>query len=157
MGTRSLTVVEDDKGKEIVVMYCQMDGYVHGGHGEALIRFLMNRRVINGYNSDDRKQERQPFNGMGCLAAALIAHFKEGIGDTYLYPAGTRDCGEEFIYTIRAAESTREEKPGTWPGKEYLPILLKIESLGEGKVLFDGPVDDFMLNSVEEVIGEGQS
>ncbi|HRI04902.1 MAG TPA: hypothetical protein PLL77_14280 [Pyrinomonadaceae bacterium] len=39
---------------------------------------------------------------MDCLAAQLIAHFKTEPGGFYLYPAGRRDCGEEYVYTVYA-------------------------------------------------------
>ena len=39
-------------------------------------------------------------NGMGCLAAQIVEHFKNGPAYFYLYPSDTRDYGEEYIYTI---------------------------------------------------------
>jgi len=100
MGTRSLTVItyhdtEEDKFKDIVVMYRQMDGYPEG-LGSELKSFLEGFKIVNGFNTESGKAA----NGMECLAAQLIAHFKDGIGSVYLHPAGTRDCGAEWIYTI---------------------------------------------------------
>lgn len=98
MGTRALTVIEDADGQEIAVLYRQHDGYPEG-HGKELTAFLAGRRVVNGIGGGDR--DGQASNGMECLAASLVAHFKEEIGGFYLYPAGTRDCGEEYIYTVK--------------------------------------------------------
>jgi hypothetical protein len=97
MGTRSLTVLQEESGKEIAVLYRQYDGYL-GGHGKELVDFLRDFNVVNGFTSKDK--ERKVANGPGCLAGQIVSHFKRGVGDFYLYPAGTRDCGEEYVYYI---------------------------------------------------------
>ena len=51
MGTRSLTVFNDEDGKEIAVMYRQFDGYP-SGHGTELAEFLAGKKMVNGFNSD---------------------------------------------------------------------------------------------------------
>ncbi len=96
MGTRSLTVILDSNDREICVLYRQFDGYPTG-HGAELQHFLCGFSIVNGLGSE---RERKVANGMDCLAAQLIAHFKTEAGGFYLYPAGTRDCGEEYIYTL---------------------------------------------------------
>jgi hypothetical protein len=96
MGTRSLTIVEDDRCAEICVLYRQYDGYPTG-HGAELKSFLEGIQVVNGLGLGN---EKRVANGMDCLAAQLVAHFKKEPGGFYLYPAGTRDCGEEYIYTV---------------------------------------------------------
>lgn len=112
MGTRALTIFRDIDDKEIVVMYRQFDGYP-SVHGHELAEFLMHngkpRRIVNGYTSDDERS--RAFNGMACLAAQCVGHFKYGmndasqrrgaIGSFYLHAAGVRDCGEEYVYTLR--------------------------------------------------------
>ena len=98
MGTRSLTVFNDEYGKEIAVMYRQFDGYP-SGHGTELAEFLTGKKMVNGFNSDTGAA----FNGSHCLAASVVAEFKDGIGSFYLHAAGTRDVGEEYIYTIDTA------------------------------------------------------
>lgn len=98
MGTRSLTVFYDDDGTtELVVMYRQFDGDPDG-HGAELAAFLEGKSIVNGMGAD-----RNVFNGMGCLAASVVAHFKggHGAGGFYLYPAGSRDHGEEWVYHVR--------------------------------------------------------
>lgn len=97
MGTRCLTVFKDDDNIEIAVLYGQYDGY-YDGHGLDLIEFLEDRKICNGISGKD--EENKSFNGMECLTASVIAHFKKKIGDYYLYPANTRDAGEEYIYTV---------------------------------------------------------
>jgi len=95
MSTRSLTVVLDEEGNDVMVLYRHWDGYPDA-HGQELKKFLFGRKIVNGIGANDKNN----FNGMECLAASLVAHFKKGIGDFYLYPADTRDMGEEYIYYI---------------------------------------------------------
>ena len=99
MGTRSLTVLEMEDGTEIAVMYRQYDGYPEG-HGQELKEFLAGFEIVNGFGCGDDQPIKQA-NGMDCLAAQIIAHFKTDIGNIYLMPAGTRDAGEEYIYTVK--------------------------------------------------------
>lgn len=128
MGTRSLTVIVDEMwpgkkpAKELAVMYRQFDGYL-SGHGKDLKEFLDGFVIVNGMSQKHPKLA----NGGSCLAAQVIAHFKTEPGEIYLYEAGARDCGEEFIYTITASPDQ--------------PLRLAIDSYG--KRIFDGTVADF--------------
>ena len=98
MGTRSLTIFNDSwNDEEIAVFYRQFDGYP-AGHGTELLNFLRDMHIVNGMNSENMKLKIS--NGMDCLAAQIVAHFKEGPGDFYLHKSGTRDVGEEYIYTL---------------------------------------------------------
>lgn len=96
MGTRSLTVIHSEDDGEIVVMYRQFDGYP-AGHGQELADFLKPITLVNGIPLGDT---RKLANGMGCLAGQIVAHFKTGTGGFYLHSAGTRNCGEEFVYHV---------------------------------------------------------
>jgi hypothetical protein len=105
MGTRSLVVFENEWGEEIVVVYRQYDGYP-SGRGRELSAFLENRVCVNGFNDVSFKQS----NGIEDLAAQWIAHEKADngsgehlVGSVYLYPAGTRNLDEEYIYTVKRA------------------------------------------------------
>jgi len=100
-------------------MYRQMDGYPEG-HGKELAEMLSGMKMVNGLSID---QPAKLANGMPCLAAQIVAHFKEGPGGIYLYPAGTRDCGEEYIYTVTGSPSEEPE----------------IEIQDRHKVLYKGP------------------
>lgn len=98
MGTRCLTVLQDNDGVEIAVLYRQFDGYPEG-HGQELAEYLAGHAIVNGITSDDNNDNA--FNGMADLAARLIAHFSgNGIGGFYLHSAGTRDCGENYTYIV---------------------------------------------------------
>ena len=106
MGTRSLTYVYDEQGERIINLYRQYDGYPTG-HGQELAKFLNSGRMVNGL--DGLGKERQ-FNGAGCLAAQLVAHFKKESGGFYLYPTETEDCGQDFEYHIMYDDGTLKIK-----------------------------------------------
>jgi len=95
MGTRSLTFVYEDT-KPILNMYRQFDGYV-SGHGQELAEFLLSGKMVNGIPVG---KDELFFNGMGCLAAQLIANFKKGSGGFYIYPVDCGDCWQEYEYHV---------------------------------------------------------
>jgi hypothetical protein len=118
MGTRSLTFVYDDNRK-VLCMYRQFDGYP-SGHGRELATFLNDFvDVVNGIRIGDT---RKIANGMGCLAAQLVANFKAGVGGFYLYPTSTKDAGQEYEYHVYAEKVVVKETydnnktifTGTW-------------------------------------------
>lgn len=94
MGTRSVTTIFDEKNKPLVSFYRQFDGY-YEGHGEELQEFLKEITIVNGFGASTPKKSA---NGMQCLAAQLIAHFKRGIGNIYIVPIGSV---EEYNYEVR--------------------------------------------------------
>ena len=100
MGTRSLTFVYDEKDV-IINMYRQHDGYPTG-HGAELAEFLSQFRMTNGiHRVQHHKTGDKIANGMGCLAAQLVSHFKgSDAGQFYLYPANATDCGQDYEYHI---------------------------------------------------------
>lgn len=120
MGTRSLTYVYDgkraDMGKPMVCMYRQFDGYP-GGHGQELADFMNNGRLVNGLSGMGKELQ---FNGMGCFAAQMVAHFKKDSGGIYLYaPELNQDCWQEYEYHVWE-DMVRIDNPddiifeGTW-------------------------------------------
>jgi hypothetical protein len=91
------TARPNGKADEIAVLYRQYDGYPEG-HGAELVEFLKDMVIVNGISM---AENRRIANGGGCLAAQIVTHFKKEVGGFYLYPAGTRDAGEEYIYYVR--------------------------------------------------------
>ena len=125
MGTRSLTVFNNEMdNSEIVVLYRQYDGYPTG-HGRDLFSFLNNMEIVNGISPNEK---RKIANGMGCLSAQIVAYLKEAPGDFYLHSAGTRDIGEEFIYTLYYTEELRIKVQDTY---------------NNGNDLFDGNLNQY--------------
>lgn len=144
MGTRSLTEVYDEpwgrrKPRRLVTIYRQMDGYPDG-IGREIADFLSDRTIVNGFGTNTPQKAN---NGMGCLAAQLVAHLKgDEIGSVYLYPPGSRDVGEEYIYTITI---NTDKKAGVLrpAGK----LNLRCVSVGWKErpdvVVYDGPPEGF--------------
>lgn len=110
MGTRSLTYVVDDKNDAILCMYRQFDGYP-SGHGMELSKFLEGITLIKGIGAGQDEMGKFA-NGAGCLAAQIVAHFKEEVGQFYLrstkeYPnirEAASKCWAEYVYVIRVNE-----------------------------------------------------
>lgn len=101
MGTRCLTFVYEKYGndqKPICNMYRQFDGYPTG-HGAELAEFLNSGRLVNGLSATKTVKEIV-FNGMGCLASSMVAHFKDEPGGFYLHPTDITDCGQDYEYHI---------------------------------------------------------
>lgn len=126
MGTRCLTVFHsEDEEKEIAVLYRQFDGYL-SGHGEELAQFLSGSKMVNGLSGNSHV-----FNGMGCLAAFVIAHFKDRAGGFYLHPAGTRGCGSDYTYHIYGKErfepEIEEESIGRHPASVFMKKIKEVE------------------------------
>jgi hypothetical protein len=118
MGTRSLTFVYDGPRSKIINLYRQYDGYP-SGHGAELAAFLSPFKVGNGIGRETTNYA----NGMGCLAAQLVAHFKDGAGQFYLHPVTAKDCGQDYEYHVY------EDKVVV---KQY-----------DGRVIFKGTWDKF--------------
>jgi hypothetical protein len=128
MGTRSLTYVyenyKDDAGntvqEPIICLYRQYDGYPTG-HGAEIAEYLDGMYVVNGLGQDQKDQKVA--NGMGCLAAQLVAHFKNEAGQFYLHvPKLNRDDWQEYEYHIQNDKVIvygydKEVFSGTW--QEY--------------------------------------
>ena len=130
MGTRSLTFVYNEDGRTIISMYRQYDGYP-SGHGKKLAEFLEPITMVNGIGMT----EAVIANGPGCLAAQLVAHFKDGPGDIYLEPTTAVDCGQDYEYHIA-------------PHGEGAGLTItchSIESLRpfRRKKIFDGSIEEF--------------
>lgn len=136
MGTRSLTKFQQEDGKEIVVMYRQYDGYPEG-HGRELAEFLSPMRICNGFGSGEKAGEWA--NGMGCLAAQVVAHFKTEIGGIYLHAAGTTNCWEDYNYIVKQLKGSDIE------------LIVQTSS---GKTLFQGSPQKFLDEYLKQLESE---
>ena len=133
MGTRTLVHIKDGK-KTIATIYRQYDGYP-SGMGEDIKKALNNGEIeiLNGYGGSSKIPAQ--FNGMGCLAAFLVGELKQkAIGNVYLFAANSKDCGEDFVYTI-------SEKKGQ--------IYIKVQDVWNKKILFNGLLKDFSGEKAE--------
>lgn len=109
MGTRSTyRVIEQYKNEDgsiennnLVLVYRQYDGYPTG-HPLETAEWLATAKVVNGLGMNETQLV---FNGAGCLAAQLIARFKEGAGGTYVHNLESRgECWEDYLYDIIVTE-----------------------------------------------------
>ena len=129
MGTRSITKVTQEDGKvQLVAMYRQYDGYPDG-HGLELCEFLKNKKIINGIPIGEPTENLA--NGMGCLAAQMVAYFKTDVGGIYLDPGFSTHI--DYSYEIYLSENNE--------------IRLKMWSWWEdenSEPEFDGTVLEFM-------------
>ena len=123
MGTRSLTFVYEDghpgeSTPKLVCMYRQYDSYPTG-HGAELAEFLL----------------KGEHNGMGCLAASMIAHFKKSVCGFYIHPVDSENCSQEYEYHISENSVTIFEMGYTGENK---------------KVIFDGTYKELKEYCSEE-------
>lgn len=127
MSTRSLTVItSQSSNSEICAFYRQQDGYPEG-HGRALCDFLSDIHIVNGMQLNE---SRKTANGMDCLAAQLVSHFKgDSPGNFYLMRADTRNVGEEYIYAVR-----RKENDNT--------VCIEVYDVYGDTTLFNGDMND---------------
>lgn len=109
MGTRSTyRIIEQYKNEDgsiennnLVLIYRQYDGYPNG-HPLETAEWLSTGTIVNGLGMDEK---RLVFNGAGCLAAQLIAKFKDGPGGTYIHNLNSRgECWEDYLYDIIVKE-----------------------------------------------------
>lgn len=113
MSTCSLTFVKDDTNRVVMNMYRQCDGYP-SGLGAELYEFLKDIKMVNGIVPGSEKIA----NGAGCLAAQIVAHFKDGPGGVYLHHPSSKDCGQDYEYHITADTSgiTVKVMEAAWTG-----------------------------------------
>ncbi len=117
MSTRSLTFVYDGN-TPVVCLYRQMDGYP-AGMGKELAAFLAPFKLVSGLSLDETQSAIA--NGMGCLAAQMVRHFKSGPGSIYLVPTKKANHGQAYEYHIYEDTVTIQESgiktplfSGTW-------------------------------------------
>lgn len=130
MGTRSLTYFyEEDADKPFMCMYRQFDGYPEG-HGAELGQFLAKFEVVNGFGTDQEAGSHA--NGMGCLAAQMVAEFKTTIGNHYLVaPELQQDSWQEYEYHVH-------------------PKMVEVrQCYGDGEVIFSGSYEALAKWAIE--------
>jgi FlaA1/EpsC-like NDP-sugar epimerase len=82
-------------------VYRQYDGYPTG-HPLETAEWLATAKVVNGLSMGETQLV---FNGAGCLAAQLIAKFKDGPGGTYIHSLDSRgQSWEDYLYDIIVKE-----------------------------------------------------
>lgn len=134
MGTRSLTYIYEEDARldsgRILCMYRHYDGYP-SGHGKELADFLKSITMVKGLGAETTQTVA---NGMGCLAAQLVVHFKNGPGGIYLYHPDIEDDGVDYEYHVYYFAGAFHIVVNNW----------------EGYSIFAGPLDLFNAFCSEE-------
>jgi hypothetical protein len=143
MGTRSLTTFiekyKDEKTQKVkqvklVTMYRQFDGYPKG-MGMDLAEFLAKGKLVNGLSMAETELV---FNGMGCLAAQVVAHFKDGPGGIYLHRGGTINCWENYRYEVIKTDGSND-------------ITMRCYDTSNKKWIFEGTPTEF-IEKIKQVV-----
>ena len=71
----------EEPNKTIVDIYHHWDGYPEG-LGVTLASYLDDMKITNGISRKD--DANYVFAGLGCLAASIVAHLKDGPGNVYI-------------------------------------------------------------------------
>ena len=104
MGTRAtIKIARREEGvsfsekpdKYMVSIYNHYDGYPEG-LGVTLANYLEDTKIVNGLGGNNE----DVFNGLGCLAASLIAELKDGPGNLYIEDPDRKSSGIEYEYYI---------------------------------------------------------
>ena len=104
MGTRAtIKIARREEGvsfsekpdKYMVSIYNHYDGYPEG-LGVKLANYLEGKKIVNGLGGNNE----DVFNGLGCLAASLIAELKDGPGNLYIEDPDRKSGGIEYEYYI---------------------------------------------------------
>ena len=104
MGTRAtIHIAKREEGvsfseipkKKLVSIYNQYDGYPEG-LGVTIASYLDNKTIVNGLGGD----RDTVFNGLGCLAASLIAELKEEAGNVYIDNPDFPHCWLDYEYVV---------------------------------------------------------
>ena len=142
MGTRALTFVYQGE-TPIINMYRQFDGYPMG-HGQELATFLIGGSMVNGLTTSDAPV----FNGMGCLAAQMIAHFKQTPGGFYIHPVTDTECGQDYEYHVYQSTEVMPFGAGESPLRVRVTDrgfnMFGLTMSDKNEALFDGTVEEFV-------------
>jgi hypothetical protein len=141
MGTRALTFVYDGD-KPIVNLYRQYDGYPTG-HGAELAEFLNGFKIVNGIGAETTRIA----NGMGCLAAQVVAHFKDSVGGFYIHSVDSTECGQDYEYHVY--QKDRELRVRV-TDRGYNMFGLTMSDTNDS--IFDGTVAEFKLFCFDEAM-----
>lgn len=95
MGTRWTAQVSENE-TALVTIYGQHDGYLEGAGG-LIAGFLKGKEALNGYGIGQSLERF--WNGPGCMAAALVAELKDGIGGIYIIPESEAGA-QEYHYQL---------------------------------------------------------
>jgi hypothetical protein len=77
----SVIIYEEENNHPLTQIYFTQDGFPHS-LGTKLCDLIKNIKIVNGLTDTNKKNSA---NGMGCLAAQIVAHFKTCPGNVYIW------------------------------------------------------------------------
>lgn len=153
MGTRAVTnFYESEDGDPFMTLWRKYDGNPEN-HGLDTVNFMAGKSLLNGYNP--LGNQMHDFNGMGDLAAQIVAHLKcmnHPLVD--VNGAMLPNMMEKMRYTEPRIGAVAIIAPGTLP-TDNIPysydiypsdeerIFIKVVNLYDDEVLFDGPITEY--------------
>ena len=156
MGTRALTFVYSENNKPLVNLYRQYDGYP-SGHGRELAEFLDGFEIVNGIG----RETTRIANGMGCLAAQVVAHFKDSVGGFYIHSVESTECGQDYEYHVYKGEVTHLDEEGIEQKTTGLRVrvtdrgcnMFGLTTSDTNEGIFDGTATEFLEFCSKELVG----
>ena len=139
MGTRAtIHIAKREEGvsfsekpdKVMVSIYNHYDGYPEG-LGVTLASYLDDKKITNGLPVD---RNTPVFNGLGCMAASIIAELKEEAGNVYIEDPERKHGWIEYEYYI-------------W-GDDHKDIWISIFNEENGCIFVGKP--DKLINKYDE-------
>ena len=152
MGTRAVTHFQESRHTDpFMTLWRKYDGNPEH-HGLDMVRFMQGKKLRDGYNP--LANQMHDFNGMGDLAAQMVAHFK-----THNHPlvdvngAMLPDMRREPRYTEPRIGGFEIIAPGTLP-TDNIPysyniypedgeIFIRVLNLYENELMYDGPITEY--------------
>lgn len=127
MGTSAITTFKNFNGEVSATFFRQSDGYPTG-HGSELAEILAPMKVASGITGNAVEEMGKTANGMGCLAAQVVAKMKDRVGSIYLCPAGWEVDYQYIVSPSKDVYSLNFD--------EVASIILEVRS--DNRVLFLG-------------------
>ena len=90
--------------KTIVDIYHHYDGYPEG-LGVTLASYLNDKKITNGLGGREDRNYYDYFNGLGCLAASLVAELKDGPGNVYIEDPECKHGWLDYEYFVWGDDS----------------------------------------------------
>tara|TARA_X000001382_G_scaffold25161_1_gene15758 strand:+ start:68 stop:508 length:441 start_codon:yes stop_codon:yes gene_type:complete len=90
--------------KTIVDIYHHYDGYPEG-LGVTLASYLNDKKITNGLGGREDRSYYDYFNGLGCLAASLVAELKDGPGNVYIEDPERKHSWLDYEYFVWGDDS----------------------------------------------------
>lgn len=150
MSTRATIVINNSDGERVIAIYKHCDGYIHGGLGAEIFRFMSKRDLVNGIPFGTENTGKVWVNGLGDLAAQLVVQLKgsaDNYGGVYIMENNEEIHGDvEYIYNITPSNSLLcPPKKCPHCGQNITTSSWKIEVIRHDASIFTGTPDEALV------------